>query len=86
MKTQLLTAELKQRQTAQGIAFALGRASLIDGGAEHANTDLAALQKVTEEDVQRVLQKYVTGAHSVTIDYLPQAAKGVPAAGKGAAK
>ena len=86
VKTQLLTAELKQRQTAQGVAFALGRASLIDGGAEHANTDLAALQKVTEEDVQRVLQKYVTGAHSVTIDYLPQAAKGVPAAGKGAAK
>ena len=23
-------------------------------------------------DVQRVLQKYVTGAHSVTIDYLPE--------------
>jgi zinc protease len=34
------------------------------------------LQKVTEQDVHRVLQKYVTGAHSVTIDYLPQAAKG----------
>jgi hypothetical protein len=26
--------------------------------------------------VLRVLHKYVTGAHSVTIDYLPQAAKG----------
>jgi zinc protease len=31
------------------------------------------LQAVTADDVQRVLRKYVTGAHSVTIDYLPQA-------------
>ncbi len=76
VKTQLLTGELKQRQTAQGLAFALGQAALIDGDPEHVNTDLAALQKVTEQDVHRVLQKYVTGAHGVTIDYLPQAAKG----------
>jgi zinc protease len=76
VKTQLLTGELKQRQTAQGLAFALGQAALIDGGPAHVNTDLAALQKVTEQDVHRVLQKYVTGAHSVTIDYLPQAANG----------
>ena len=75
VKTQLLTRELKQRQTAQGQAFALGRAALIDGNPEHVNTDLAALQKVTEQDVHRVLQKYVTGARSVTIDYLPYAAK-----------
>ena len=76
VKTQLLTSELKQRQTAQGLAFALGQAALIDGNPEHVNTDLAALQKVTEQDVHRVLQKYVTGAHSVIIDYLPQVAKG----------
>ncbi|MDW2981382.1 MAG: pitrilysin family protein [Rhodanobacter sp.] len=81
VKTQLLTAELKQRQTAQGLAFALGQAALIDGGAEHVNTDLAALQKVTEQDVHRVLQKYVTGARSVTIDYLPQAPKAAKAPG-----
>jgi zinc protease len=80
VKTQLLTSELKQRQTAQGTAFALGQASLIDGGVEHVNTDLVALQQVTGKDVHRVLQKYVTGAHKVTIDYLPQAAS------KGAAK
>lgn len=86
VKTQLLTSELKQRQTAQGVAFALGQASLIDGNPEHVNTDLAALQKVSEGDVHRVLQKYVTGAHNVTIDYLPQAATATPVAGKGAAK
>lgn len=86
VKTQLLTAELKQRQTAQGLAFALGQASLIDGNAERANTDLAALQNVTEADVHRVLQKYITGARSVTVDYLPQAAKPASTATKGAAQ
>jgi len=86
VKTQLLTSELKQRQTAQGLAFALGQASLIDGNPERVNTDLIALQKVTERDVHRVMQKYVIGAHSVTIDYLPQAARAASAAGTGAAK
>ncbi|WP_350016398.1 pitrilysin family protein [Rhodanobacter sp. IGA1.0] len=86
VKTQLLTSALKQRQTAEGLAFALGQASLIDGNVERVNTDLDALQKVSEKDVHRVLQKYVTGAHSVTIDYLPQAAAAKPAAAQGAVK
>jgi zinc protease len=86
VKTQLLTSELKQRQTAQGLAFALGQASLIEGDPARVNTDLAALQKVTERDVHRVMQKYITGAHSVTIDYLPQAATATAPDGKGAAK
>lgn len=73
IRTQLLTSELKQRQTAQGIAFALGQATLTEGDPARVNTDLVALQAVTTDDVQRVLRKYVTGAHSVTIDYLPQA-------------
>lgn len=79
-KIQLLTDELKQRQTAQGLAFALGQAALIGGDAARVNTDLTALQQVTEKDVHRVLQKYVTGAHSVTIDYLPATKPGQPAA------
>jgi zinc protease len=85
VKTQLLTAELIQRQTAQGIAFALGQATLIEGSPDRANTDLALLQQVTAEDIHRVMRKYVTGARSVTIDYLPQAAA-TPGAGKGEAK
>ena len=87
VKTQLLTSELKQRQTAQGIAFALGEATLVGGGAAHVNSDLAALQAVTADDVQRVLKRYVTGAHSVTIDYVPQQKTASPAAAQqGAAK
>ncbi len=72
VKTQLLTRELLQRQTAQGKAFAIGQAALIEGDPARVNEDLAALQAVSAADVQRVLKKYVTGAHSVTIDYLPQ--------------
>jgi zinc protease len=73
VKTQLLTSEIKGRQTAQGKAFGLGQAALIEGDPARINSDLAALQQVTAADVQRVLKQYVTGAHSVTIDYLPQA-------------
>ncbi|MBN8924670.1 MAG: peptidase M16 [Rhodanobacter sp. 68-29] len=76
VKTQLLTGELKQRQTAQGVAFALGQATLTEGSPARANSDLDALQRVTAADVQRVLRDYVTGAHSVAIDYQPQAASG----------
>jgi len=72
VKTQLLTSELKRRQTAQGIAFALGQAALTEGSPARVNSDLDALQRVTAEDVHRVLRDYVTGAHSVTIDYMPE--------------
>lgn len=74
VKTQLLTAALKQRQTAQGTAFALGQAAMIEGNPARANDDLAALQAVTADDVHRVLRTWVTDAHSVTIDYEPQKA------------
>ena len=89
VKTQILTSELRQRQTAEGIAFALGQATLIEGGPERVNTDLAALQKVTADDVHRVMRKYINDAHSVTIDYLPKAGAAGSAgraAGKGEAK
>lgn len=79
VKTQLLTRELIQRQTAEGKAFALGSAVLQEGDAARANSDLAALQTVTSADVQRVLKRYVLDAHRVTIDYQP-----AKAAGKGA--
>ncbi|MDE2315641.1 MAG: insulinase family protein [Xanthomonadaceae bacterium] len=74
VKTQLLTDKLKRRQTAQGIAFALGQAALTEGSPARVNSDLDALQQVTAEDVHRVMRNFITGAHSVTIDYQPQAA------------
>ncbi|HET8900283.1 MAG TPA: pitrilysin family protein, partial [Rhodanobacteraceae bacterium] len=80
VKTELLTSELKQRQTAIGKAFALGNAVLTEGDAARANTDLVALQAVTPADVQRVVKTYLVDAHSVTIDYSQAPAK---AAAKG---
>lgn len=69
VKTELLTGELKQRQTAIGKAFALGDAALNQGDVARANTDLAALQAVTPADIQRVVKKYLVDAHRVSIDY-----------------
>ncbi|HEU4670740.1 MAG TPA: pitrilysin family protein [Dyella sp.] len=85
VKTQLLTQALEQRQTPMGLAFALGQAALTEGDPGRVNTDLVALQKVSADDVQRVLRRYVTGAHSVTIDYLPQP-KAATATRQGATK
>jgi zinc protease len=79
VKIQMLTSDLKQRQTPLGKAFALGQAALYEGDPARANTDLDALQKVTASDVQRVLKKYVLDAHSVTINYLPAKKKAKPA-------
>ncbi len=86
VKTQLLTSELKQRQTAQGVAFALGQATLTEGDPARVNTDLAALQQVTVDDVQRTLKRHVADAHRVTIDYLPQAGTDTGAGDQGEAK
>lgn len=79
VKTQMLTSQLKQRQTPIGKAFALGQAAMYEGDPARANTDLAALQKVTAADVQRVLKKYVVDAHSVTINYMPEHKKSAKA-------
>jgi zinc protease len=86
VKTKLLTQALGQRQTSEGKAFAIGSAVLLKGDAATANEDLADLQKVSADDVQRVLKKYVLDAHHVTIDYTQQAEKPAEAPAKGAAQ
>jgi len=79
IKTKIITQALVQRQTSEGKAFAIGEAVLLKGDAATVNTDLAALQAVSADDVQRVLKKYVLDAHRVTIDYSQQADKPVDA-------
>jgi zinc protease len=87
VKTKLLTQALTERQTAEGKAFAIGNAVLLKGNAAAANNDLAQLQSVSADDVQRVLKKYVLDAHRVSIDYTQQAAaKADVKPAKGAAK
>src|SRR5882724_5729245 len=74
-KNQLVTNELRQRETSNGKALALGSAAVLLGDPNRVNTDLARLQAVTAADVQRVMKKYFTPANRLVIYYLPEAAK-----------
>src|SRR5580692_6586726 len=74
-KTQLLTGEIRQRETIDGRANELGAAQVIEGSAEHANADIVALSQVTAADVQRVARKYLADDRRVVINYLPDSQK-----------
>ncbi|HEV7683693.1 MAG TPA: pitrilysin family protein [Pyrinomonadaceae bacterium] len=74
-KNQLVTNELRQRETSSGKALALGQSAVLLGDPNRVNTDLAKLQAVTAADVQRVMKKYFTANNRLVIYYLPEAAK-----------
>jgi zinc protease len=74
-KTQLLTNEIRQRETIEGRANELGAAQVIEGDAARANTDLDDLARVSAADVQRVAQKYLPDNLRVVIRYLPESAR-----------
>ena len=74
-KNQIVTDQLRQRETSNGKALALGEAAVLLGDAARVNTDLARLQAVTAEDVQRVMKKYFTDQNRVVIYYLPESTK-----------
>src|SRR5437016_3889724 len=77
-KNQFLTGKLRELQTNNGKASALGEAAVNYGDAERMNTDLAKLQAVTAEQVKDVLNKYIAGKKRVVIEYLPEAMKSAP--------
>jgi zinc protease len=74
-KTQLLTNEIRQRETIDGRANELGAAQVIEGDAARANSDITALAAVTAAEVQRVAQKYLADDRRVTVRYLPESQK-----------
>ena len=74
-KTQLITNEVRQRETIEGRANELGAAQIIEGGAERANTDIDDLEKVTAADVQRVAREYLPDDRREVIRYLSDTAK-----------
>ena len=74
-KNQLITDQLRERETGNGKAQALGEAAVLLGDPARVNTDLARLQAVTAADVQRVMKKYFTDSNRMVLYYLPQAAK-----------
>jgi len=71
-KNQIVSGQLRQRETSLGKSNALGRAAVILGDANRVNTDLDRLQAVTAADIQRVAQKYFTDNNRYVIYYLPE--------------
>jgi zinc protease len=76
-KNQIITDQLRQRETSNGKALALGEAAVLLGDPARVNTDLERLQRVTAADVQRVAKKYLTDANRLVLYYLPEGAKKV---------
>jgi zinc protease len=71
-RNQLLASTVRQRETVDGRAQALGEAMTSEGDPNRANTDLAAVAAVTPADVERVARKYLTADAQVVIRYLPE--------------
>ena len=74
-KNQIVTAQLRQRETSNGKALALGEAAVLLGDPARVNTDLARLQAVSAADIQRVMKKYFMDSNRLVLYYLPEAAK-----------
>lgn len=72
---QLVTNQLRERETNNGRALALGEAAVLYGDPNRVNTDIERLQAVTAEDVRRVLRTYFTERNRVVIHYLSEAAQ-----------
>ena len=75
-KNEILTSAIEARETAEGKASTLAAAVLIDGDPSASDRQLAAVQRVTAADVQRVARAFLKDAQSATIRYLPAVAAG----------
>src|SRR3954454_11502486 len=73
-KNQLITDALRERETNDGKANALGAAIVVEHDAAAVNTDLTRLQAVTAADVQRVMKQYIAGSKPYTITYTAEGA------------
>ena len=80
-KNEIVTGAIQRRETAEGKAFALASSVIIDGDPRASDRQLAAIQRVTAADVQRVARKYLTDTRSAAIRYLPKEAAPAPDAG-----
>jgi zinc protease len=74
-KNELIAGKLRERETIDGRAFALGYALSTAGDPALANRELAELQAVTAADVQRVARKYLADNARMTILYQPETAR-----------
>ena len=75
VKSQILTQELRDRQTSSGKAFALGQAAILLGGPEQANSAIDDLRRVSAAEVQQVITHYCSEDNKVILVYLPESMK-----------
>jgi zinc protease len=80
-KNELVAGKLRERETIDGRAFAIGYALRTEGDPAQANTEISDLQKVSAADIQRVAAKYLADNRRMTIRYLAESdrPKGAPA-------
>ena len=71
-RTEILASDLRQRETASGRAFILGRALVAEHDPAAPDARLAAVQAVTAADVQRVARKYLVDQARVSARYLDE--------------
>lgn len=79
-KTEIGAGALRQRETSSGRAFILGQ-SIVSANNPHAfDEELAGIQRVTAEDVQRVARTYLNDQVRVSIRYQDESQRpeGVP--------
>ncbi len=69
----IITSALRERETNDGKAGALGEAITQYHDATYVNRGLGRLQAVTAADVQRVVKKYLVDGKAVTITYTSEA-------------
>ncbi|HEX2122291.1 MAG TPA: pitrilysin family protein [Thermoanaerobaculia bacterium] len=71
-KNLIVTGGLRERETSNGKAFALGEAIVVAHDAGSVNTRLARAQAITPADVQRVVKQYLVDGKAVVITYVDQ--------------
>lgn len=74
-KTELVTSELRQRETASGRAFILGQAIVSENDPTAPDARLAAIQAVTIADVQRVARTWLNDQARVQVRYQDESAR-----------
>jgi len=85
-KNQLITSQLRQRETNLGKSQSLGGATVLLGDPNRVNTELDRLQAVTAADVQRVAKKYFTDQNRYVFFYLPESTRPASASARVQAK
>lgn len=71
-RNEIITATLESRETSDGRADELARSVIVFRDPQAADRQLAQLQAVTPQDIQRVARLVMDDTKSVTIKYLPE--------------